>query len=79
MKSIWIENITWIEAEKALAKYKVVMIPLGARTKEHGPHLLLKNDYVMAEYLKKRVIAEVPVIVLPTLQYGFYPQGIDGL
>jgi creatinine amidohydrolase len=72
-----LENMTWIEAEKALKQYDVVLIALGARTKEHGPHLLLKNDYVMAEYLKGRVIKEVPVAVLPTIQYGYYPSFLE--
>jgi creatinine amidohydrolase len=75
--SVILENLTWIEAEKALKEYEVILIALGARTKEHGPHLLLKNDYVMAEYLKERVIEEVPVIVLPTLQYGYYPAFLE--
>jgi creatinine amidohydrolase len=75
--SVILEDLTWMEADLALKQYEVVLIALGARTKEHGPHLLLKNDYVMAEYLKKRVIAEVPVIVLPTLQYGYYPAFLE--
>jgi creatinine amidohydrolase len=75
--SVILEDLTWLEAEKALQEYEVVLIALGARTKEHGPHLLLKNDYVMAEYLKERVMAEVPVIVLPTLQYGYYPAFLE--
>ena len=75
--SLILEDLTWMEAEKALKEYEVVLIALGARAKEHGPHLLLKNDYVMAEYLKERVIKEVPVIVLPTLQYGFYPAFLE--
>ncbi len=75
--SVILEDLTWIEAEKILREYEVVLIALGARTKEHGPHLLLKNDYVMAEYLKKRVIKEVPVVVLPTLQYGYYPAFLE--
>ncbi len=75
--SVNLEDLTWIEAEKVLKEYDVVLIALGARTKEHGPHLLLKNDYVMAEYLKKRVIQEVPVVVLPTLQYGYYPAFLE--
>jgi creatinine amidohydrolase len=66
--NVWIENLTWMEAEDALGEYTAVMIPLGARTKEHGPHLPLNNDWVMAEYLAKRVAAEVPVAVMPTLQ-----------
>ena len=75
--SILLENMTWIEAEKALRSYEVVMIALGARTKEHGPHLPLKNDFTMAEYLKERVMKEVPVAVLPTLQYGYYPSFLE--
>lgn len=77
IKSVNLEDLTWIEAEKALKQFEVVMIALGARTKEHGPHLLLKNDYIMAEYLKERVVEEVSVAVLPTLQYGYYPAFLE--
>ncbi len=77
IKSVKLEDLTWIEAESALKQYEVVMIALGARTKEHGPHLLLKNDYIMAEYLKDRVAEKVPVAVLPTLQYGYYPAFLE--
>jgi creatinine amidohydrolase len=75
--SVHLEDLTWLEAEKILKTYEVVLIALGARTKEHGPHLLLKNDFIMAEYLKDRVIQEVPVAVLPTLQYGYYPAFLE--
>ena len=54
-------------------EYEVVVIPLGARTKEHGPHLPLNNDWVMAEYLSRRVSEKVEAIFIPTLQYGYYP------
>lgn len=77
IKSVNLEDLTWIDAAKALKQYEVVMIALGARTKEHGPHLLLKNDYIMAEYLKDRVAEEVSVAVLPTLQYGYYPAFLE--
>ncbi|MGD2200549.1 MAG: creatininase family protein [Candidatus Bathyarchaeota archaeon] len=76
-ESIWLEDLTWVEAEEALRQFEVVMIPLGARTKEHGPHLPLKNDWVMAEYLAERVAAMVPVAVMPTLQYGYYPSFLE--
>ena len=75
--SVELEGLTWIQAEQALKEYQVVLIALGARTKEHGPHLPLKNDYVMAEYLKDRVAKEVSVAVLPTLQYGYYPSFLE--
>ena len=76
-RSLRLEHLTWIEAEKALKDCKVVMIPLGARTKEHGPHLPLNNDWIMAEYLAERVAAEVPVMMMPTLQYGYYPSFLE--
>jgi creatinine amidohydrolase len=75
--SVELENLTWIQAEQALKDYQVVLIALGARTKEHGPHLPLKNDYVMAEYLKDRVAKEVPVVILPTIPYGYYPSFLE--
>ncbi|MBP1766167.1 MAG: Creatinine amidohydrolase [Candidatus Aminicenantes bacterium] len=75
--SVELENLTWVEAEKILPKYDVVLVALGARAKEHGPHLPLNTDYIMAEYLKGRVAKEVPVAVLPTIQYGFYPSFLE--
>jgi creatinine amidohydrolase len=76
-KSAFLESLTWIEAEKALKGYDVALIALGARTKEHGPHLPLNTDFLMAEYLMRRVAAEVPVVVLPTLQFGHYPAFLE--
>ncbi len=77
MESVELEYLTWQEAEDSLNNHEVVLIALGARTKEHGPHLPLNNDYLMAEYLKKEVAKKVPVIILPTLQYGFYPSFLE--
>ncbi|MHA1972513.1 MAG: creatininase family protein [Candidatus Hodarchaeales archaeon] len=77
IKSIELELLTWVEAEKVFKEYEVVIIALGARTKEHGPNLKLNNDYIMTEYLKKRIMERLPVIVLPTLQYGYYPAFLE--
>ena len=76
-RSVRLEELTWVEAERVLREYDVVMIPLGARTKEHGPHLPLNNDWIMAEYLAARVAEEAPVVVMPTIQYGYYPSFLE--
>jgi len=76
-KGVILENLTWQEAEKVFKEYKVIVIALGARCKEHGPHLPLNNDYIMAEYFKNRVLAELEVIAAPTLQYGYYPAFLE--
>jgi creatinine amidohydrolase len=70
---VFLEDITWIEAEKLLRPDTVVVIPIGAAAKEHGPHLRLSNDYVMAEYLKRRVAKRARVVIAPTVAYHYYP------
>ncbi|HJU91397.1 MAG TPA: creatininase family protein [Pyrinomonadaceae bacterium] len=76
-KGILLEDLTWIEAEKLLTKDTVVVIPLGAAAKEHGPHLKLKNDLLIAEYLKKRVLEQSNVVIAPTINYHFYPAFLE--
>jgi creatinine amidohydrolase len=72
-RGILLENLTWMEAEKVLTPSTVVVIALGAAAKEHGPHLKLNNDWLMAEYLKKRVLDAADVIIAPTITYHHYP------
>jgi len=72
-KGVLLENLTWQEAEKALKPETVVVIPLGAAAKEHGPHLKLKNDWTMAEYYKRRVLKAADVVIAPTVNYHFFP------
>jgi creatinine amidohydrolase len=74
---ILLEDLTWVEAEKVLTPETVVVIPVGAESKEHGPHLKLKNDFVMAEYFKRRVLARANVVVAPTVNYSFYPAFVE--
>ncbi|HTV21802.1 MAG TPA: creatininase family protein [Polyangiaceae bacterium] len=69
--------MTWPEAELALQELPTVLIPLGARTKEHGHHLPLNNDWLIAEYLARRVAEQCPVLVVPTVQYGYYPAFLE--
>src|SRR6185503_18188760 len=44
-------DVAWPEAEKYLNADRVVVLPLGAGAKEHGPHLPLRNDEILASYL----------------------------
>jgi creatinine amidohydrolase len=72
-KGILLEDLTWQQAEKVLTPETIVVIAIGAESKEHGPHLELKNDFLMAEYLKREVLKRAAVVVAPTVNYHFYP------
>jgi creatinine amidohydrolase len=77
--AVLLETLSWDEAEHALTPDTVVVIALGAESKEHGRHLQLNNDFLMAEYLKKRVLDAAPqnTIVAPTINYSFYPAFLE--
>ncbi len=77
MKGVKLSDITWEEAEDALNKYSIVMLPIGGGTKEHGPHLPGGTDYFVVEELANRVVEQAPVVLLPTLPYAYYPAFID--
>jgi 7,8-dihydropterin-6-yl-methyl-4-(beta-D-ribofuranosyl)aminobenzene 5'-phosphate synthase len=72
-RGVLLERLTWMEAAHVLSPSAVVVLALGAESKEHGPHLTLANDFIMAEYLKRRVLAASNVVVAPTINFGFYP------
>jgi len=74
---IRIADLTWVEAEKVLDSSTVVVIPLGAEAKEHGPQLRLKNDWLLAEYYARRVLSASRVVVYPTVNYSFYPAFVE--
>jgi creatinine amidohydrolase len=74
---VLLEDLTWMEAEKRLTPEAVVVIPIGAASKEHGPHLKLKNDWLLAEYFKRRVLGAADVVVAPTVGYHHYPAFLE--
>ena len=76
-KGILLEDLTWVEAEKALTPDTIVVIPVGAESKEHGPHLKLKNDWLIAEYLKREVLRRTNVVIAPTVNYHYYPAFVE--
>ena len=74
---ILLEELTWQEAEKVLRPDTIIVIPVGAESKEHGPHLKLKNDWLLAEYFKREVLKRANVVVAPTVNYYYYPAFIE--
>lgn len=73
MPSLELESLTWRQAEKAFQEIPIVLLPIGAILKEHGPHLPLNTDYLLARDLARRVAARVQVLVCPPVTFGYYP------
>lgn len=69
----WLEDLTWQEAKARFDAGAVVVVPVGAAAKAHGPHLPLKTDALTARALAQRLIERLPVVAAPVVGFGFYP------
>jgi creatinine amidohydrolase len=72
-----LSDMTWMEARDRLKPETIVVIPLGAAAKEHGPHLQLCNDELLAGYFTMRVLEQQDVVVAPPVNYSFYPAFVE--
>ena len=65
MTGVWIEDLAWPEVEARFKAGALVLAPVGAIAKEHGHHLPMKTDWLVARELASRVAAALPVLVAP--------------
>jgi len=76
-RGVVLGELTWVAAERLFRPHKVLLIPLGAAAKEHGPHLPLQNDLLLAEYLRDEIAKSADVLIAPTINCGFYPAFVE--
>jgi creatinine amidohydrolase len=73
MKGAWLEDLTWPEAKEWIDRGAPVIVPIGAIAKEHGHHLPLNTDFLVARELARRVGEALPVLIAPVVSVGYYP------
>jgi creatinine amidohydrolase len=67
--SLWLDELSTIEAKEAALAGAVVIFPVGA-VEEHGKHLPLCTDSLQAEYVALQVAKKTGCLVVPPLRYG---------
>lgn len=77
MAGIKLWEKTWDEAESLLNKDAIVVLPVGGGSKEHGRHLPLGTDMMVVDELATRILEQTDIILLPTLNYAYYPAFIN--
>lgn len=70
-------DLTWVDAADLLGDGLPVVIPVGAASRAHGPHLPLGTDRLVAEVVAERLLAALPVLVAPCISQGFQPAFMD--
>jgi creatinine amidohydrolase len=66
---------TWVELEKAIKDNTVIILPVGT-TEEHGRHLPVETDAIIAEGFGRLLgdacdKVDIPHLVMQTIHYGF--------
>ncbi|MEG0014549.1 MAG: creatininase [Clostridium sp.] len=74
-ENVKMENLTWTEFEAK--KNDVLILPIGA-IEQHGPHLPLCVDTVLAKEFAYRLADKVNGVVAPVLSYGYKSKPLSG-
>ncbi|MEM2045816.1 MAG: creatininase family protein [Nitrososphaerota archaeon] len=69
MTALWAEKST-VKLSELARKTRIVLLPVGS-TEQHGPHLPLGTDHIIAWELCKEVANKIDAVVLPLLPYGY--------
>ena len=77
-RPVFMSEIPWVEYRRRLHEEDaIVMLPVGA-CEQHGPHLPLGTDAIMATEMTRRAAERVRGVVAPTLSYGYKSQPRTG-
>jgi len=72
--TVWMNQLSWVDYQRRLqAEQPPVLLPVGA-LEQHGPHLPLGTDGLLASAVSADTAAQVGGLVAPTLSYGYKSQ-----
>lgn len=69
MGALTASRASWPEVEAAIARGLVAVLPVGAM-EQHGPHLPLTTDTVLASGVAARLADAIDALLLPAIAYG---------
>jgi creatinine amidohydrolase len=69
---MYLADRTWPELGEYVAGESLAVIPLGS-TEQHGPHLPLATDHLIAEHLAREATERADVLCTPTVNIGVSP------
>jgi creatinine amidohydrolase len=68
-QDLLLEHMTWRQAQSALDEQRALIIPIGT-IEQHGPHLPLGSDAVVAFELARRAARRHGAVVAPAMYYA---------
>lgn len=77
MRTHRLASLTWPEVRDAVDAGGGVILPVGA-TEQHGTHLPLDTDAVLAEQLGFAIAGDTGMLVAPPVTYGYRSRPLSG-
>jgi creatinine amidohydrolase len=68
-----VAGLAWDQVKDRLAGGAAAILPIGAGSKQHGLHMPMATDQVLAEYFGRVLADRIDALIWPTLTYGAYP------
>lgn len=71
-------KMTWPEIKEVVKEERVAVVPV-AMIEEHGPHLPVDTDLVLANEVCVRAAAKMPkgMVIVPPINHGYAPHQMD--
>ena len=73
----FVEHMTWDQVARRIGEGAAAILPIGAGAKQHGFHLPMNTDRILAESLAARIADRIDSLIWPTVTYGYYPAFVD--
>lgn len=74
---IKMSEMTWMEFNSKIKEGAVTILPIGA-CEQHGPHLPLNVDTVLAQDFAERLAERIGGVVAPAINYGYRSKPLSG-
>ena len=72
-EDVWLQNLTWEEVQqRAVECKKTIILPVGS-TEQHGPHLPVGTDTMVAIALAESAAERTNVLIAPPMWFGWSP------
>src|SRR5215210_1776093 len=68
-RTVELQRLSWTELAEAVAERPVILLPIGT-LEQHGPHMPIGNDNMVAEFVARRTAEQTNALVAPTINYG---------
>lgn len=76
MEKIKIAEMSWDQVKNLLLKTDTVLVPIGS-LEQHGPHLPLETDTILALEVARRAAEKAGVALTPAIPFGFSVEHIN--